>query len=174
MTFTKSDPAAQPRFFEWEAAGLDWLCVAESSGGARCVRVVDVGIGMIVLDDVPQVCPTIEAARGFGRALARTHREGAPAFGSPPEGWDGPAYIGRRSMPCRSEDSWGRFYAEQRVRPFLETALVAGNLRPDEARLSSVLSRLSPRACSTTTSRPRACTATSGPATCSGPRRARC
>ncbi|KQQ05242.1 MULTISPECIES: fructosamine kinase family protein [unclassified Rathayibacter] len=135
MTFTKSDPSGQPRFFEWEAAGLDWLRAAEPSGGARCVSVVEVGVGRIVLEDVPQVCPSTEAARGFGRALARTHVEGARAFGSPPEGWDGPAYIGRRSMPCRPEDSWGRFYAEQRVRPFLETAVAAGNLRSDDARL---------------------------------------
>ncbi|MWV50914.1 phosphotransferase [Rathayibacter sp. VKM Ac-2803] len=132
MSFTKSDPSAQPRFFEWEAAGLEWL---RDAGGVRVVEVVEVEAGRIVLEEVPSACPSVEAARDFGRALARTHSAGAPAFGSPPDGWDGPAYIGRRPMPCRLDDSWGRFYAEQRVRPFLRTAINAGNLRSDDARL---------------------------------------
>ncbi|WKK72043.1 fructosamine kinase family protein [Rathayibacter oskolensis] len=130
MTFTKTDPSPQPRFFEWEAAGLDWLRAARPSGGARCVEVLEAGAGRIVLEDVPQVRPSAESARDFGRALARTHAAGAPAFGSPPDGWDGPAYIGRRAMPCRPDASWGRFYAEQRVRPFLEAAVTAGTSVP--------------------------------------------
>lgn len=134
MVFEKSDPSARPRFFEWEAAGLDWLRAAEAAGGARCVEVVSVEPGRIALERIRPVRPTAEAARAFGRALSRTHSAGAPAFGAPPEGWSGPAYIGRRSMPCDPVGSWGRFYAEQRVRPFLEPAIAAGSLRPREAQ----------------------------------------
>lgn len=132
MSFVKSDPDARPQFFEWEAAGLDWL--REARGGAACVDVLAVSSGRIELEEVRSVRPTAEAARAFGRALARTHGAGAEAFGAPPAGWSGPAYIGRRSMPCEPEMSWGRFYAEQRVRPFLAPAVDAGNLAPVGAR----------------------------------------
>ncbi|KZX21760.1 fructosamine kinase family protein [Rathayibacter tanaceti] len=132
MPFVKSDPAARPDFFEWEAAGLDWLREAVPSGGARCVDVLAVAPGRIELEHIRPVRPTEESARDFGRALARTHSAGADAFGAPPSGWSGPAYIGRRGMPCERDDSWGRFFAEQRVRPFLPAARDAGALTADE------------------------------------------
>ncbi|SMH30877.1 Fructosamine-3-kinase [Rathayibacter oskolensis] len=134
MVFVKRDRGARPSFFEWEAAGLAWLRAAEAEGGVRCVEVVEVGVGSISLEEIPTGRPGAGAARAFGRALARTHAAGAPAFGSPPDGWDGPAYIGRRSMPCDPVDSWGLFYAQQRVRPFLAPAVEAGNLSAAEAR----------------------------------------
>lgn len=134
MAFVKSDPAARPQFFEWEAAGLDWLREGEASGGVRCVEVLRVTPGRIELEEVRQERPSAATARRFGRELARTHDTGADAFGAPPSGWTGPAYIGRRPMPCAPDASWGRFYAEQRVRPFLAPALEAGNLRPEDAR----------------------------------------
>ena len=40
--------------------------------------------------------PTAEAAEALGRGLAVTHGEGATAFGSPPPGWTGDAWIGRQ------------------------------------------------------------------------------
>ncbi|PPF55028.1 fructosamine kinase [Rathayibacter sp. AY1D2] len=133
MPFVKSDPRALPQFFEWEAAGLDWL--READGGARCVGVERVSPGRIELEEIRSARPSAESARAFGAALARTHDAGAAAFGAPPPGWTGPAYIGRREMPCRPDDSWGRFYAEQRVRPFLGPAVEAGNLTAAESRL---------------------------------------
>ncbi|QHC71148.1 fructosamine kinase family protein [Rathayibacter sp. VKM Ac-2801] len=134
MPFVKSDPAAQPLFFEWEAAGLDWLREAESGGGVRCVEVLSLAPGRIELEEVAPVRPTRPAARAFGRALARTHGAGSDAFGAPPTDWTGPAYIGRRAMPCTPDLSWGRFYADQRVLPFLAPAVDAGNLTPAQAR----------------------------------------
>ncbi|PPG52160.1 fructosamine kinase [Rathayibacter sp. AY2B3] len=132
MPFVKSDPRARPQFFEWEAAGLGWL--READGGARCVGVEAVSPGRIELEEIRSVRPSAESARAFGAALARTHDAGATAFGAPPPGWTGPAYIGRRAMPCRPDDSWGRFYAEQRVRPFLGPAVEAGTLTAAESR----------------------------------------
>ncbi|WP_279397492.1 fructosamine kinase family protein [Rathayibacter festucae] len=134
MPFVKTNPSAPAQFFEWEAAGLRWLAEAEEAGGARCAEVLLVEPGRIELEEVRSARPTGEAARRFGGALARTHDAGAAAFGAPPAGWSGPAYIGRRAMPRTPEDSWGRFYAEQRVRPFLRPALEAGNLSSADAR----------------------------------------
>jgi fructosamine-3-kinase len=132
-TLVKSDPSAPEGFFEAEAAGLRWL--AGAPGGARIVGVASVSPGRIELERVPEARPTAGAARRFGAALARTHDAGAPAFGAPPEGWDGPGFIGRRPQAYAREDRWGRFYARHRVLPFVDIALAAGSLTPDVADL---------------------------------------
>ncbi|WP_062303929.1 fructosamine kinase family protein [Demequina subtropica] len=132
MDHVKASPAAPPGFFEAEAAGLRWLAEA---GGARIAAVRDVRPGRIVLERVERATPTPAAARAFGRGLARTHAAGAPAFGAGPEGWDGPLFIGSREMPATTHPRWGAFYAEARVRPFLDPALAAGFLREEEARI---------------------------------------
>ncbi|GIG55076.1 fructosamine kinase family protein [Demequina activiva] len=131
-TFTKSRHDAPPGFFEAEAAGLRWLARA---GGARVADVVDVAPQRIELERIEPARPTADAARSFGRDLARTHLAGAPRFGSPPEGWDGPLFIGSREMPSTTADAWGAFYAAARVLPFLDPALAAGHLTIDEAAL---------------------------------------
>lgn len=130
-TFVKHRADAPDGFFEAEAAGLGWLAAA---GGARVARVIEVAPGRIVLERIAPAAPTGAAAHAFGRALARTHAAGAPSFGSRPDGWDGPLFIGSREMPAETHRSWGRFYAETRVEPFLEPALAAGFLRDGEAR----------------------------------------
>ena len=76
----------------------------------------------IVLDRLDTARPTAAAAESFGPALARTHAAGAPAFGAPPEGWEGDGFIGRQRMSMRPDDRWGTFYAEQRVLPYAREA----------------------------------------------------
>ncbi|RDV46973.1 fructosamine kinase [Leifsonia sp. ku-ls] len=115
-------------FFEAEAAGLRWLGEPEADGGARVVRVARVGPGRIELERIDEGRPTPAAARAFGAALARTHAAGAAAFGAPPDGWDGPLFIGRRPLPVAHEGSWGRFYARDRVLPYLSVAVEAGGV----------------------------------------------
>lgn len=88
----------------------------------------------IELERIEPAAPTAEHAHAFGRALARTHDAGAPAFGSPPAGHDGPLYIGSRSIPSGTAATWGAFYAPNRVEPFLAPALQAGNLREEEVQ----------------------------------------
>jgi len=127
-TIVKERPDAPPAFFEAEAAGLRWLAEAERDGGARVVRVVGASPGRIELEEVAETRPDRSAARAFGAALAVTHSAGAAAFGDPPDGWDGPLFIGRRPLPVAHETSWGRFYARDRVRPYLDPAEAAGNL----------------------------------------------
>jgi fructosamine-3-kinase len=134
--YAKQRPDAPPGFFEAEAAGLAWLAAAESRGGARIVGVHAVSPGRIDLETVSPARPTAEAARRFGAALAVTHAAGADAFGAPPEGHDGPCFIGRRPLSVRPTATWGAFYAEQRVLPYAAVALDAGNL--DRAGLDVV------------------------------------
>jgi fructosamine-3-kinase len=130
--FSKSDPSAPEGFFEAEAAGLRWLADA---GGAPCVGVHRVAPGLIELDELRSTRPSREAARRFGELLAATHRAGADVFGAPPAGWEGPCFIGRRPMGIAAYDSWGEFYARERVRPYADQAVNRGNLSSDDHRL---------------------------------------
>jgi fructosamine-3-kinase len=141
--FRKDRPGAPDGFFRAEAAGLRWLAAAMPRGGAAVVPVLDVGDEHIELRAIEQVAPTRAAADDFGRALAVTHDAGAPAFGSPPDGWDGPCYIGRQPLPAGSFDRWGRFYAELRLRPFADAAHRIGTLGADGyAAVRAVCDRL--------------------------------
>jgi fructosamine-3-kinase len=125
----KTAPSA-PDSYPAEAAGLSWLSV---QGGARVVRVVAVSADRIELERVDSVAPTPSAAHAFGAALAVTHAAGAGAFGSAPPGWSGRLYIGRREMASAEETSWGRFYARDRVLPFLDVAERVGTVTREEA-----------------------------------------
>ena len=124
-TVRKTRDDAPAGFFEAEAAGLRWL---GDAGGARVARVIDVEPAAIVLERIDEVRPTPDAARAFGRELARTHAAGAAAFGAPPDGYSGQLFIGRRPMPSAAESSWGGFYARDRVLPFLPIGRRAGFL----------------------------------------------
>lgn len=131
-TVTKERADAPAGFFEAEAAGLRWLGEPETSGGARVVRVASVRPGRIELERIRETRASAEAARAFGAALAVTHAAGAPAFGAPPDGWDGPLFIGKRPLPIAHDTSWGRFYARDRVWPYLEIAVDAGSVTADQ------------------------------------------
>jgi fructosamine-3-kinase len=124
----KSWSAAPTGFFEVEAAGLRWLAEALPHGGALVVDVRDVGAHHIDLARLRPASPTAEAAEALGRGLAVTHGMGASAFGSPPAGWSGDAWIGRQPQSNEPTSSWGLFYAEQRVRPFVRRAVDRGHL----------------------------------------------
>ena len=109
-----------------EAAGLRWLAAVPD--GAAVVGVQAVDPKQIVLDRLETTRPTTAAAEAFGRALARTHAAGAPAFGAPPDGWEGDGFIGRQRMAMRPTPTWGSFYAEQRVLPYAREAHEIGHL----------------------------------------------
>lgn len=122
--FVKHRAGAPAGFFAWEAAGLQWLSAAE--GGVPCAQVVSVDDASLTLRRLESVSPTAEAARTFGGRLAVTHDAGAPAFGAGPDGWDGPGFFGPLSQPLpmslRRHQSWGEFYAEERLGPMAELA----------------------------------------------------
>lgn len=125
-TFVKRGSAHGPDFFRHEAAGLAWLAAAP--GGPRVVKVVEVDDDDITLERIEPVRATPAAAERFGRDLAVMHSAGAPAWGAPAEGWTGRCFIGNRPQECVPTGSWGEFYAEQRVRPFVRIAVDLGVL----------------------------------------------
>ncbi|GAA1480820.1 fructosamine kinase family protein [Gordonia sinesedis] len=126
--FAKSRPNAPTDFFAAEAASLRWL----RDAGAPVVDVIDVSPTGIELRRLGSARPDASAARRFGAALARMHDAGAAAFGAPPDGYTGRQYIGERPMSSATHSTWGAFYAAERVLPFLDQAVVAGNVTPDD------------------------------------------
>lgn len=124
--FVKRGSGQGPDFYRHEAAGLAWLAAAP--GGPRVVEVLGVDDDEIALEPVPAGRATAQAARRFGRSLAVMHDAGAAAWGAPADGWAGRCFIGNRPQECRPTGSWGEFYAEQRVRPFVAIAVDLGVL----------------------------------------------
>ncbi|TWF79742.1 fructosamine-3-kinase [Pseudonocardia hierapolitana] len=123
-----------------EAAGLRWLGAA---GGARVPAVLDVNGGRLVTELVAGGTPGTRAAEELGRALARTHAAGAPAFGAAPPGGPADARIGAAPMRNAPAPSWPEWYATDRLLPYLRTARDAGTLTGDAARaIEAVADRL--------------------------------
>ncbi|MEV7971641.1 fructosamine kinase family protein [Cellulomonas sp. NPDC089187] len=140
MGHRKQRVGAPPGFFACEAAGLDWLRVP---GGPPVVEVLDVADDHLDLVRLTEVGPDRAKAEDFGRRLAVLHDAGAPAFGSPPEGWHGDGFFGPLDqplpMPTGAHDSWGEFLAVRRLEPLrdLLPAEDAHALDPLIARLRS-------------------------------------
>lgn len=140
--YVKRNPEAPDGFFACEAAGLNWLAAVDD--GVPCARVLDDDATTLTLQRLDPVRPGRADAHEFGRRLARTHAAGAAAFGAPPAGWTGPGYFGPVSSPLPMSysvhDSWGGFYADERLGPMGE--LAAPRLSPDIRRdLESVMAR---------------------------------
>ena len=109
-----------------EAAYLRWL--REGSTAVVEVLELDETANTVTIERVDSVRPTVDAAREAGRELATIHALGADAFGAPADGWDGPNFIGSREQSCVPTTRWAEFYTEQRVLPFAQHAVRAGNL----------------------------------------------
>lgn len=135
--FVKRRADAPDGFFAVEAAGLRWL--AAVPGGVRVVQPVDVRPDRLVLPRLPEVAPTAAAADELGRRLAVTHAAGAPSWGAGPDGWAGDGYVGPLPLPHRAGSSWGPWFAEHRLLPYLRLAHDVGAL---DAGGSATVSRL--------------------------------
>ena len=142
--FRKGSSTAPQGYFTWEAAGLAWL--GDAPGGASVAEVLDVGEDHLDLRRLTFANPDPGMAEALGRGLARTHDAGAPAFGSPPPRWSGDGFLGPISelLPLRLEpaESWGEFFAHQRLLPMLALAVDRGVLHRREA---TVVERLAHR-----------------------------
>ncbi|MFD1246233.1 fructosamine kinase family protein [Nocardioides ginsengisoli] len=88
--FLKTLTHAPPRFFACEADGLRWLAEAAADGGVATPEVLAVDGDCLILDWIEAGRPNAEAAARFGRALAATHRHGAPCFGLDASAFGGP------------------------------------------------------------------------------------
>ncbi len=134
----KTRPSPPPDFFRREAEGLGWL---RQAGGVPVPEVLAAEDDCLVLAWVESGRPCVEAAEGFGRALAATHAAGAETFGRA-DAVDG--YIGVLPMPNRPADSWAEFYATRRVLPYLKLARDRGAISPEDAdAVEQVVRRLS-------------------------------
>jgi fructosamine-3-kinase len=143
--FRKGSRTAPAGYFQWEAAGLAWL--ADAPGGVAVVKVLSVADQHLDLAKLSFANPDPAMAEAFGAALARTHDAGAPAFGSPPAGWEGDGFLGPATqllpLSLTPEESWGAFYAEQRLLPMLAAAVDRGLFhRHDRAVFERVARRL--------------------------------
>ena len=129
MSFHKS---GSPAAISTEVASLFWL--ADAAGGAAVAEVVNRGQSWLETRRLAHGTPSPEDAARFGRHLARTHAAGAPHWGAPPPGLrDTDARLAELPAPVSRTprwNSWGEFYAEARLRPYLRLAEV-----PREARL---------------------------------------
>ena len=113
----------------YEVAGLAWLAEA-SDPAAAVVPVLDHGATWLEEPRLVSVAPTSKAAEDFGRALAHTHAAGASHLGAPPPGFEGDGWMGEAhlSLPDRpspapassQRESWGAFYARERIAPYLD------------------------------------------------------
>src|SRR5699024_7957613 len=110
-------------------------------GGAPVVGSIAEGEGWVDLVELPAARATAQAAASFGRRLARTHAAGAPSLGCAPPGWQGEVPRSSGPMPLHAHDAaarfatWGEFYAEYQVRPYIPRALRNGSIDEDGARV---------------------------------------
>jgi fructosamine-3-kinase len=136
--FVKADPAergGQAAAFAAEANGLRWLAAAKA---AAVPQVLGVDENLLVIELLPAGRPTVQAAREFGAALARTHAAGAPFFGAP---W--PGYIASLPLDNAPGTEWGSWYAERRLVPYLRKASDGGGLSgADVSLVEAVVARV--------------------------------
>jgi fructosamine-3-kinase len=124
-------------FFAAEADGLRWLASA-GDGAVGVPEVLAADEGCLILRWVEPGRPSADAATSFGRALAATHRAGAPSYGADRDG-----FIARLPLLNKSAPTWAEFYGQRRVLPYLKLARDRGRITPDEAiHVESVVARL--------------------------------
>jgi fructosamine-3-kinase len=139
--FVKSRRDAPADFYAVEAAGLAWL--GEVPGGAHVVATLEVTPESMTVERVDEQAPSLPAAVALGRGLARTHAAGAAAYGSPPGTWGGNGFIGPLPLVHRSCGSFGEFFSEYRIKPFLRDLRDAGTVDGgDQAVVERVCDRL--------------------------------
>lgn len=136
--FVKS-ATAETASLEGEAAALRWLAEAEPAGGMPVAKVVSASPTELVETRIAIGAPSAEAAERVGAALAITHAAGAPWWGAPPSGWEGAYRIKASLTPTVAEQdapqTWGAFFAEWRVMPYVRQARDAGAFSQEEASL---------------------------------------
>lgn len=128
--FVKTD-AANPKAPELEALGLRWLAEGMDAGGAHVVPVVSAKSGEISTRALQSASVTKDAALQFGRALALTHAMGARFHGQAPDGWEGNGWMGKAQLTFPAEgahDTWGEFFAEERILPHLPKSVDSGTI----------------------------------------------
>lgn len=143
-TFRKT---GSPSAIATEVHSLRWLAAASSNGGAAVAELVDHGDSWLTTHMLDAARPSPDDAREFGRRLAMTHAAGAGWFGAVPPGLEtGQAVLAELPSPSLVNplySSWGAFFAELRLLPYLEMARDRGALTEQETRrLSRLIDRV--------------------------------
>jgi fructosamine-3-kinase len=126
--------------FAAEANGLRWLAQA---GAVPVPAVLGADEGTLVIELLPPGEPTPGAAREFGAALALMHAAGAPGLGAPWPGYIASLPLDNAPPEETGEASWGSWYAERRLAPYLTRARDGGALSAAEARpVEAVIERI--------------------------------
>jgi fructosamine-3-kinase len=118
--------------YRFEAAGLRWL--SEGEFGPRVPRILDVEDDRLVLETILTASATASAAQHFGRSLVHMHALGADYFGELPPGSER-GFIASLDLPAGEWETFGSFYAQGRLRPFLDLAGLTPRDRTDLERL---------------------------------------
>lgn len=145
-----TDPDAVNRPFRKEASAraiatevhsLRWLADATPPGGAAVAELLGSGTSWLETRRLDHGAPDHADAWAFGRALARTHAAGAKWFGVAPPGLTAEdavlAELPSPSLSTAQYSSWGAFFAELRLLPYVVMARDRGALGSKEVhRLS--------------------------------------
>ena len=138
----------KPEALEFEAAGLRALKEAEATGGAQVCEILSTSDSCLETALIDTSAPTQQSAEDFGRSLAATHAycpNGVRVFGeAPAEGVTG--FMGRAPLPLAGAGapsrSWGEFYANDRLMPYIRAAVNNGSL---DSRGVQIIERLCER-----------------------------
>lgn len=138
---------ASPAAIATEVRSLHWLAEATQSGGAPVVELLGNGLTWLETRRLEAGSPSPGDAREFGRALARTHTAGADWFAATPPGLPiEQAVLAELPSPSLAESrytSWGAFFAELRLLPYLDMARDGRGLdREEDRRLSQIVERV--------------------------------
>jgi fructosamine-3-kinase len=123
---------AQPGQVRAEAAGLRWLRVPD---GPPVPQVHGHDEHWLVTEYIPAGRTDGAAAERLGRQLATLHAAGAAAFGAAPPGGSQQAWIGAAPMANVTGPHWPQWYVEQRVLPYLRSAVNGGAVDAAGARV---------------------------------------
>ncbi|OKL53843.1 hypothetical protein BSZ39_07265 [Bowdeniella nasicola] len=129
-----------------EAASLRWLGETADDGGVATAQLTgaDPDAGYLTTAYIPSASPSAADAYEFGQRLARTHAAGASYFGAPPPGVGADASYAhvQISMPGPGL-SWGEFYAEHRMAPYVRDAVDRGSISSSgAAKLEAAMRRI--------------------------------
>ena len=122
VVFAKTKVGAHFDFFPTEATGLAWLREAEAVEVPEVIAVSG-DPPVLVLEWIESGRPSVMTEAEFGRSLAALHGMGAVAFGR-----EDRRTTGSRGLPNEPGDSWGVFFAENRLRPLARLSADASAL----------------------------------------------
>ncbi|MGX6604681.1 fructosamine kinase family protein [Micromonosporaceae bacterium Da 78-11] len=128
--FTKSwrTGEAPAGYYAAEAAGLGWL---RETGVTPVPEVIVALPGLLAMEWIEPGAPSPAAAERLGRDLAALHRAGAESFGADWVGYIGPLPLDNTP----TTGSWGPWFAERRLLPYLKISADRGALSPADVEV---------------------------------------